>query len=85
VVEASNSVLTFMSNAVEAFHITFPIDVWSLQRVTKELQSTLGFPDTRLLWSVVCVGLSTTDILGFIFGFEIKVRGDCALVTFKKS
>lgn len=34
-------------------------------------QSALGFPDTKLLWSVVCVGLSRTN---FISGFKIKVR-----------
>ncbi|KAG1818621.1 putative polyketide synthase [Suillus subaureus] len=75
VVGASNSVLTFMSNAVEAFRLAFWIGVRSMQHRTKELQSALGFPDTGLPWSVVCVGLSRADVLGFISDFETK--NDC--------
>ncbi|KAG2033473.1 hypothetical protein BDR03DRAFT_1094387 [Suillus americanus] len=75
VVGASNSVLTFMSNAVEAFRLAFWIGVRSMQHRTKELQSASGFPDTGLPWSVVCVGLSRADVLGFISDFETK--NDC--------
>jgi hypothetical protein len=46
-----------------------------MQERTKELQSALVFPDTRLPWSIVCVGLSKLDVLGFISDFEISVRG----------
>ncbi|KAG1727831.1 polyketide synthase [Suillus lakei] len=75
VVGASNSVLTFMSNAVEAFRLAFWIGVRSVQHRTKELQSASGFPDTGLPWSVVCIGLSRADVLGFISDFESK--NDC--------
>jgi hypothetical protein len=77
VVGASSSVLTFISNAVEAFRLAFWIGMRSMQERTKELQSALVFPDTRLPWSVVCVGLSKSDVLGFISDFEISVRGSC--------
>ncbi|KAG1882765.1 polyketide synthase [Suillus subluteus] len=75
VVGASTSVFTFMSNAVEAFRLAFWIGVRSMQYRTRELQSALGFPDTGLPWSVVCVGLSRADVLGFISDFETK--NDC--------
>ncbi|KAG1882787.1 putative polyketide synthase [Suillus subluteus] len=75
VVGASTSVITFMSNSVEAFRLAFWIGMRSMQYRTKELQSALGFPDTGLPWSVVCVGLSRDDVLGFISDFESK--NDC--------
>jgi malonyl CoA-acyl carrier protein transacylase len=85
VVAASNSVLTFMSNAVEAFRLAFWVGVRSMQHRTKELQSALGFPDAGLPWSVVCIGLNRADVLGFISDFEMKVRGGYPLPTFKKA
>ncbi|KAG1780576.1 polyketide synthase [Suillus placidus] len=75
VVGASNSVLTFISNAVEAYRLAFWIGLRSLQHRTKELQSAPGFPDTGFPWSVVCVGLNRADVLGFISDFETK--NDC--------
>lgn len=76
VVAASSSVLTFISNAVEAFRLALWIGLRSMQERTKELQSALVFPDTGLPWSVVCVGSSKSDVLGFISDFETKVRVD---------
>ena len=75
VVAASSSMITFISKAVEAFRLAFWIGVRSMQERTEELRSALVFPDTRLPWSVVCVGLSKSDILGIISDFEIKVGG----------
>ncbi|KAG1901393.1 uncharacterized protein F5891DRAFT_1222928 [Suillus fuscotomentosus] len=75
VVGASNSILTFMSHAVEAFRLAFWIGVRSMQYRNKELQSAVGFPDTGLPWTIVCVGLSKADVLGFISDFEAK--NDC--------
>ncbi|KAG2123824.1 polyketide synthase [Suillus clintonianus] len=72
VVGASNSVLTFVSNAVEAFRLAFWIGLRSIQHKTKELQSALVFPDTTLPWTVVCIGLNRSDVLGFISDFETK-------------
>ncbi|KAG0708446.1 putative polyketide synthase [Suillus ampliporus] len=79
VVGASNSVLAFMSNAVEAFRLAFWIGVRSMQRRNKELRSALVFSETGLPWSVVCVGLSVSDILGFISDFEVKNDCDSSL------
>ncbi|KAG2066907.1 ketoacyl-synt-domain-containing protein [Suillus decipiens] len=72
VVGASNSVLTFMAHAVEAFRLAFWIGVRSMQYRNKELQSASGFSDTGLPWTVVCIGLSKADVLEFISDFEIK-------------
>ncbi|KAG1732441.1 putative polyketide synthase [Suillus paluster] len=75
VVGASNSVLSFMSNAVEAFRLAFWVGVRSTQHRNKELQSALVFTEIALPWTVVCLGLSVSDVLDFISDFEIK--NDC--------
>jgi len=75
VVGASGSVLTFISNAVEAFRLAFWIGMRSMQERTQELRSALMFPDTQLPWSIVCVGSTKPDVLCFISDFEIEVRG----------
>ncbi|KAG2147424.1 polyketide synthase [Suillus bovinus] len=72
VVGASNSVLTFMAHAVEAFRLAFWIGVRSMQYRNKELQSVSGFPDAGLPWTVVCIGLSKADVLGSISDFETQ-------------
>ncbi|OAX36486.1 putative polyketide synthase [Rhizopogon vinicolor AM-OR11-026] len=72
VVGASGSVLTFISNAVEAFRLAFWIGMRSMQERTQELRSALMFPDTQLPWSIVCVGLTKPDVLCFISDFEIE-------------
>ncbi|OJA19511.1 hypothetical protein AZE42_03211 [Rhizopogon vesiculosus] len=72
VVGASGSVLTFISNAVEAFRLAFWIGMRSMQERTEELRSALVFPDTQLPWSIVCVGLTKSDVLCFISDFETE-------------
>ena len=75
VVAASSSVVMFISNAVEAFRLAFWIGVRSMQERTKELQSAFVFPESGMPWSVVCVGLSKSDVLRLISDFESEVRG----------
>jgi malonyl CoA-acyl carrier protein transacylase len=84
VVGASNSVISFMANAVEGYRLAFWIGVRSMQYRTKELQSALGFPDTGLPWSVVCIGLTQADVLSFISDFETRVRAAYTFATSNK-